>query len=111
MIQDNHQLVQVLSVKRKLTGPQGFSDSNGNLKASVQLVGNEENLMSASLLCASGASVETVPSDRPSFETVMEIVEKVREMKQNHGWICFRFLAFPWLERLFHKLDPKFGGV
>jgi hypothetical protein len=83
MIQDNHQLVQVLSVKRKLAGPQGFPESNDNLMASVQLVGIEENLTSASLLCTRGVGVETVPSYRPTFETVREIVEKVREMKQN----------------------------
>ena len=46
-----------------------------------------------------------------SIETVGLRLEKDHRLQQNRLWICFRFLAFPWLERLFHKLDPKFGGV
>jgi hypothetical protein len=79
MIQDNHQLVQVLPFARA----QGFSESNDNLMTSVQPVENEENLMSTSLLCTSGVGVETVPLDRSSFETVILTVRKIRTSKQN----------------------------
>lgn len=46
-----------------------------------------------------------------SIETVGLRLEKACDLQQYPSGICFRFLAFPWLERLFHKLDPEFGGV